>query len=193
MAQRKPNIVEYSDDGRVALLLWHKGTPLRCYLDAADEHLIHSTGSKWCAQWNVSGKTFYCVTYLPGPHASRKRVQMHQLVCPAPPRMVVDHHDHNGLNNTRLNLSAVTRSVNVNNLRSGKRVQKSGAYGVYRSGKRWRVSVCNASKLVHFGMFDDVALLGIGGSPVYLGPTAGIGSYFTDLGYVRKILRFHEY
>lgn len=69
---------------------------------------------EWLSQWKWHLSAGYASRYFPAPNG-RKRINMHQLICPCPPGLEVDHIDRNRLNNTKVNLRAVTRSVNMKN------------------------------------------------------------------------------
>eukprot|EP01125_Pyxidicula_operculata_P023033 TRINITY_DN976_c1_g4_i2.p1 TRINITY_DN976_c1_g4~~TRINITY_DN976_c1_g4_i2.p1 ORF type:complete len:1077 (+),score=199.65 TRINITY_DN976_c1_g4_i2:108-3338(+) len=45
------------------------------------------------------------------------------------------------------------------------------------------VAVVHQPRYEIFQMFDDVALLGVGGRPVYMGPTKNVASYFAQYGF----------
>jgi len=66
---------------------------------------------KWCAAYE-SGR-WYAVSRING-----KRVRMHRFIVDLVDKnLVVDHIDHNGLNNMRENLRIVTNQINCQNRR----------------------------------------------------------------------------
>jgi hypothetical protein len=70
-------------------------------------------------------------------------------------REVVDHIDHNGLNNTRSNLRLVTQRENMANSRLF-RNNTSGFRGVswYTGIKRWVAKIRIGDRFIHLGCFD---------------------------------------
>ena len=68
----------------------------------------------WCASKAV-GNTSYATGYRGG-----KTIKMHRLIMGAPDHLVVDHIDHNGLNNTKANLRLCTIAQNSQNRASNK-------------------------------------------------------------------------
>ena len=58
--------------------------------------------------------------------------RLHELILVAPPGLVVDHIDGNGLNNRRSNLRVVTNSVNIHNRHGLSRRNTSSFTGVGR-------------------------------------------------------------
>ncbi len=74
---------------------------------------------------------------------SRGTQYLHQLIIsPPPPGMVIDHKDHDGLNNRRFNLRHATRGQNKAN---GRR-RYPGIKGVWLCRNRWRVQVGSGGK-----------------------------------------------
>lgn len=68
---------------------------------------------KWCASLESRNTKWYAVRKEKG-----KKIRMHHFVLGVsretlPHGHVVDHHDHNGLNNTRENLSIITQRENM--------------------------------------------------------------------------------
>lgn len=68
----------------------------------------------------------------------RSKILMHRLILSPPKGMVVDHIDHNGLNNTRTNLRICTMRQNSHNARV-RQNSKSGFKGVHfqKSMGKW--------------------------------------------------------
>lgn len=68
---------------------------------------------KWNAEKVGKSRTFYASMGW-GPRGSRRTIRMHQLVFPDADE--VDHINRNGLNNSRSNLRASTKSQNAGNM-----------------------------------------------------------------------------
>tara|TARA_Y100000034_G_scaffold124636_1_gene173079 strand:+ start:523 stop:1026 length:504 start_codon:yes stop_codon:yes gene_type:complete len=84
-------------------------------------------------KWHLSKghSTFY--VYRQTPRPNRKQIAMHREVTSCPKGMMVDHINHNGLDNRRENLRVCTMSENMMN--RGKTRQNSTGYkGVYKTG-----------------------------------------------------------
>jgi len=86
-----------------------------------------------------------------------KRILMHRLILQAPKGMLVDHIDHNGLNNTRDNLRLATRSQNGYNARLSKG-NTSGVKGVYwcNTYQKWAAHIHTPEKRYHVGYFTTL-------------------------------------
>jgi hypothetical protein len=77
---------------------------------------------------------------------------MHRRIMQATPGLVVDHIDHNGLNNCRDNLRLCTQGENMKNIRSGK--NKHGFRGIAKGSVNTYVAqVCVDGKPIYLGHF----------------------------------------
>lgn len=80
---------------------------------------------------------------------------MHRLIMNAPDEMVVDHIDHNGLNNQKANLRLCTKAQNFCN-RTKNYNNTSGYKGVSRvRGRKWVAYIGRVSEGHHLGTFED--------------------------------------
>lgn len=120
---------------------------------------------------HIRKHTTYAVTNVT-IRGKRTKIYMHRLVVQAPVGLVVDHINHNGLDNRAENLRAVPRSVNTHNKKNatsnagffGVRKVKSGNY-IATVGKRHVGTFVSAKEAavardaVAFDMFGDFARL----------------------------------
>jgi hypothetical protein len=102
------------------------GDGLVAHVDREDFHLVER--HRWRAV--LVGNTFYAFTTL-----HRRMAPMHRMIIGAPPRVMVDHIDGNGLNNRRGNLRLATPSIQTQNARH-RAVGQSGYLGVYSPPSR---------------------------------------------------------
>jgi hypothetical protein len=114
-------------------------------IDDCDFELV----SKYKWQANVHNHVVYA-----GTDVNRTRILMHRLILQAPKGILVDHIDHNGLNNTRDNLRLATRSQNGYNARLSKG-NTSGVKGVYWCNyyHKWCALIHTKEKRYHVGYF----------------------------------------
>jgi len=96
-------------------------------VDADDYHRLSKY--KWCV--SKTPHTNYAMRRTKGKRINGKRVKrktilMHRFIINAPRRLVVDHINHNGLDNRKANLRLCTRAENSRNRRS--LVNKSSRY-----------------------------------------------------------------
>jgi len=81
---------------------------------------------------------------------------LHRMIMNCPEDMMIDHIDHNPLNNSRSNLRICTNQQNQMN--SGKsKNNKSGVIGVHwnKANEKWRAQITLNNKQIHLGLFDN--------------------------------------
>jgi len=101
---------------------------------------------KWCA--TPTRTQWYALRRDQQGHA----ILMHREILAPGPGKMVDHRNHNGLDNRRGNIRIVTGSQNCYNRKPGK-VAKSGYRGVYWTGKCWQASCFINGKQKYLGAF----------------------------------------
>ncbi len=123
-----------------------KGGPF-AIVDAADYEMLSKY--RWCAKHTPT--TCYAIAKPKG-----KDIAMHRLIMNAPTGLLVDHIDHNGLNNTRKNLRLCTYSQNMQNQKP-----RTGCTSKYK-GVRWqkhckkfRAGIRHNGKIYDLGYFKD--------------------------------------
>lgn len=111
---------------------------------------------KWSAAYDGKRKTVYAKSCERTNEGKIKTIRMHRLITRATPGMVVDHINHDTLDNRKSNLRVVTQKENLRNTRLSKR-NRSGFCGVsYMKEKRKfvaRISVDD--KDIFLGYFAD--------------------------------------
>jgi len=107
---------------------------------------------KWCAAWNFETKSFYVVREV-----KRKQVYMHRVILDAPKGMMVDHKNHDTLNNQRINIRLATYSQNAMNAKMLNSDNTSGYRGVSwrKRRKRFRVQIRKEGKDFYLGSFKN--------------------------------------
>ena len=85
-----------------------------------------------------------------------KSIKMHRQILNAPDHLVVDHIDHNSLNNRKSNIRLCTFAENCRNLRNI-RPKTSKYKGVHwrKRGKKWAAAISCNNKTYHLGYFKD--------------------------------------
>jgi hypothetical protein len=104
----------------------------------------------------------YCVGYamrMTGGRKNPTNVSLHRFILGAKKGQVVDHVNHNGLDNRRTNLRLCTQSQNLANLRM-KTANKSGFKGVsWQAAKgKWQAHLSALRRLnrsTYLGLFED--------------------------------------
>jgi len=90
---------------------------------------------KWQAsRGNQKSEKFYATRQI-----KRKTIYMHRIVIKAPPGVLVDHINNDGLDNRKSNLRLCTNQQNIMNRRY--KVGESGFIGVHPAANKWRTDV----------------------------------------------------
>lgn len=105
--------------------------------------------------------TYYAAaTVHVGPPGSNKHktILMHRVVTGAAEGQVVDHKDHNGLNNQVANLGIVTRRKNQLNRRDLDRNNTSGVSGVtwHKNKNKWVAQMSINEKNHYIGIYEHL-------------------------------------
>ena len=83
-------------------------------------------------------------------------VRMHRVIMNAPKGTLVDHINHNGLDNTKRNLRFATHSQNVCNSRLTKKgSSKYRGVGWLKCRGKWRAVIYHYGKSIYLGHFDN--------------------------------------
>jgi len=118
------------------------------HIDKEDLDKIKNYG--WYAHFDSVGKTFYAVTRTHGT-----RIPMHRLILNADQSVVVDHIDHNGLNNKKSNIRICTQSQNCMNKRTQSN-NMSGYRGVsfHKRKNKYQATIMVNRKQIYLGSYD---------------------------------------
>ena len=142
-ARKAPASPVREPDGKVRHI--PVGHGLFATVDAADY--------KRLSKYKWYGCKIYGRTYAVRHNDQGQIVYMHREVVHAPKGSVVDHINHNILNNRQCNLRVCTQAQNAAN--AGPRGAASGYVGVYKNGKKWMAMITCRGKHYYLGCFDD--------------------------------------
>lgn len=85
----------------------------------------------------------------------KTKLLMHRMLMNPLPGFVIDHFDHDGLNNRRKNLRVVTHQQNILHRKpTGNRGNSSGTIGVRFERGKWRAKIGANGKTKHLGSFE---------------------------------------
>jgi len=120
-----------------------------------------SIKGRWCARLDKKNNSPYVVHMGPLREGKRETFRLHRLIMNCPEGMVVDHINHDTLDNTKENLRVVTYAENCQNI-SMRKSNKSGYRGVSwsKDTNKWRVTARINGKIEHFGLYEDVEQAG---------------------------------
>lgn len=101
-------------------------------------------------KWNAGGYPYYRARRV--VWKTRKALLLHREIMSCPDGMVVDHINHDTLDNRKCNLRICKSSENSRN-RSSKTKNVSGYKGVCVSGKKWKTLIWVNNKNKYLGVF----------------------------------------
>jgi hypothetical protein len=111
---------------------------------------------EWLAK---KGKnSFYAQKRVPaGTPGKEKLVYMHQMLIQVPDGKVVDHVNHEGMDNRRINLRAATYSQNLYNRKKRSGATQSKYKGIYwrKKVRKWQASIKYNKKRIELGYYRD--------------------------------------
>lgn len=138
-----PNeIVEYEDYAEIILYDKHCEEIARALIDLDDVDNVKEY--KWCID---------AYGYVRG--GSTKKIQLHRFIMNCPDGKVVDHINHNPLDNRKSNLRICTKQQNEMNI-SIRSHNTSGITGVsiHKQTNKWRAYIEYNQKYIHLGLFN---------------------------------------
>jgi len=107
-------------------------------------------GYPWQLYENKSGN-LYAVRFDNG-----RSIKMHRVIMNAPPGKIVDHRNHEGLDNTKRNLRFATISQNNCNVKRTKNCSSKYKGVCRRKGRnKWHACISYNCKKIHLGYFDN--------------------------------------
>ncbi len=113
--------------------------------------LVDAADFEWLNQWTWHLQNGYAVRNENG-----KRIYMHRVIMNPPAGKLVDHYDHNRLNNWRSNLRECTRQENAcNNRKSAGTSSRFKGVSYCKDRHKWHARLSFKGIPVRLGYFDD--------------------------------------
>ncbi len=110
---------------------------------------------KWYAR--EAGHTFYAVRSIRKNNINVTTVQMHRQIINPPDGRVVDHKNHEGLDNRKVNLRPATRAQNawnsINLPKNGSSKYRGVKYS--KANGKFRAAINVNGKRIHLGYFEN--------------------------------------
>jgi len=134
----------------IAIFIRRKGERLEALIDKSDFVKVNSFPGSWTTSYKKANNTFYVQKrYNKGEFS-----YLHRFLLEPKQGKVIDHINHNGLDNRRENLRELTHFENLQN-RKPQKNNKLGMRGVYyhKSTKRFCVNIKLNSKPIYIGVF----------------------------------------
>lgn len=118
--------------------------------------IVDDVDFEYLNQWKWTAKkhrnTFYARRNIQLVGGKQRGIKMHRLIMGiTDSNQIVDHRDHDGLNNQRCNLRLCTLNQNQHN-----RISRKGASkfkGVWRNGNRWSAAIMAFGEKKRLGSF----------------------------------------
>ncbi|MET3699356.1 AP2 domain-containing protein [Bacillus oleivorans] len=131
----------------------HKGKALEVLVDTEDLPKLQEIPYKWCVRYKPQTNTYYAMANY---YEKRKYIQLHRFLTNAEDGLVVDHINHNTLDNRKKNLRVITNGQNLQNRRGATSLSSSGIRGVSwrKDINKWRARVNVNGKEYNVGVFD---------------------------------------
>ena len=114
---------------------------------------------KWCASkvtTKTNGDIWYAVRTVKRVNGRDTNISMHRFILGAPKGMVVDHRNHNGLDNRRSNIRLCTVAQNSHNIRRARRNLPRGCSLIHPNReKKYQANICVNGRSYNLGAFSD--------------------------------------
>lgn len=122
-----------------------------CLIDTEDLILAKSIGKhkSWFGYYEKNNDSFYITSTKP-------YIRIHRLITKCNIGEVIDHRDHNTLDNRKNNLLKTSNAGNNQNKKGSYKGNKSGYRGVQWNevSKKWKAGIQVNKKAIHLGHFD---------------------------------------
>ena len=126
--------------------------PKYAKVDPADYKRLR--GYEWFAMKGTN--SFYARGRVAGSKGKKEKLTyLHQKIIEVPEGMVVDHINHDGMDNRRANLRAATRAQNIRNRKKFANSSGSKYKGIYwrKKTRRWEAMITFERKRIFLGCF----------------------------------------
>lgn len=142
---------EYRIDGDITTIFIKRrsGQIVETIIDTEDLEKITSIPVKW----HSSPRHEYVRAVLP-KKTGKEQLRLHRAIVDAPKGLVVDHINHNVLDNRKSNLRVITQGQNNQNKKGASTSSTTGHLCVFWNVncRKWQVRIKNK----HFGLFEDL-------------------------------------
>jgi hypothetical protein len=136
-----------------------KGSMHEALITTTDLPIVMDFKGTWYADWSKRTNSFYVRGSYKGSDGKRVNVRLHRRLINPPPDMLVDHFNHNTLDNTRENLREVNyRQNSLNRVGANRNNQSSGVRGVCWNiaNKKWEARISVKGKRKTIGIYSSL-------------------------------------
>lgn len=151
------NLYEIKEDYALIYIKRKDGSEFSTLIDIEDLEKVKSFKNSWNLVWSPGTESFYVVGYYKSDKKT-KSIGMHRYILGANEHMVVDHINHDTLDNRRSNVRIITFAENQQNRKGAQRNSKSGIRGVSwdANKNKWFACIYVNSKRIYLGVFSDM-------------------------------------
>lgn len=148
---------EYEVCGEITFIHLRKrsGEIIKTIIDTEDLLIVNSISGAWCGNQDARTGSYY----VHSRNRSKKtKFCLHRLIMGDPEGLEIDHINRDTLDNRKVNLRSVSRSVNRQNLAVFSNNKSSGVRNVswHVRDKNWQVCVNAFGKAHYFGRFNTL-------------------------------------
>lgn len=149
---------EYEVSGKITVIFIRlkSGEELEVVIDTNDLLRTKEIKNSLRAQWDYDINAYYIIfnATIDGKY---KKILFHRWLMGNPQGMVIDHKNHNTLDNRRSeNLRIVTNAENQQNRNRSNSNNSTGIRGVYKHGKRFKAMVRINKEQITIGHFENI-------------------------------------
>ncbi|EGK12982.1 pathogenesis-related transcriptional factor and ERF protein [Desmospora sp. 8437] len=152
---------DYEIRGNVTAIFLNKkdGSILEALISTEDLAKVQEFPNTWYAGVTRADYTAYVVGWIQRSDRSRIHSYLHRWILDTPEGLVVDHINHDGLDNRRENLRIATKGDNQHNRKGAQRNNKSsGIRGVswHKKTQKWQAQIKLNGKKIYLGLYKDL-------------------------------------
>jgi hypothetical protein len=131
--------------------------PLMVLIDTEDLEKVNANPYTWYGEYNNHTKGYYIRSYHRTVNGKREKMLLHRVILEASDEMVVDHINHNTLDNRKQNLRICTCFVNIHNPKGLRSTNTSGASSVFwhHKSKSWKVKKVIRGRQIYLGTYKE--------------------------------------
>lgn len=126
-------------------------------IDTDHLEMVSNFADSWFVQYNMRTKSFYA--FGKSKHDNYKtQVSLHRLIMRFPDGKLIDHRNHDTLDNRSQNLRDTTNMQNQQNRKGPQSNSSSGIRGVHwhKRVEKWEVQIKLNRKKITIGYFEDL-------------------------------------
>lgn len=147
---------EYEVRGDITAIFIRRrnGDILETLISTSDLEKVKEFPYSWCVKWDSHVKSYYVLGLKKKPDGRNSTIRLHRYILDPPKCKVVDHINHDTLDNTRGNLRIVTNGQNQQN----KRIDYTSVPGIsyFKRTQKWLVSITVEGKDINLGYYRDI-------------------------------------